>query len=89
MERKGWKPKEEDMAVVVSMHNAVNEQSWRQVMAWERTLHGNECSEPRLKRFSGDATKLTPRARIRSWLGYTLPFDRHDWIVDRCGKVGP
>ena len=19
-------------------------------------------------------------------LGYQLPFDRHDWIVDRCGK---
>jgi cytochrome c heme-lyase len=19
-------------------------------------------------------------------LGYKLPFDRHDWIVDRCGK---
>ena len=19
-------------------------------------------------------------------MGYQLPFDRHDWIVDRCGK---
>jgi cytochrome c heme-lyase len=19
-------------------------------------------------------------------MGYELPFDRHDWIVDRCGK---
>lgn len=19
-------------------------------------------------------------------MGYGLPFDRHDWIVDRCGK---
>ena len=19
-------------------------------------------------------------------LGYSLPFDRHDWLVDRCGK---
>ena len=19
-------------------------------------------------------------------LGYELPFDRHDWVVDRCGK---
>jgi cytochrome c heme-lyase len=22
----------------------------------------------------------------RSWLGYELPFDRHDWVVDRCGN---
>lgn len=19
-------------------------------------------------------------------MGYKLPFDRHDWVVDRCGK---
>lgn len=19
-------------------------------------------------------------------MGYELPFDRHDWIIDRCGK---
>lgn len=23
---------------------------------------------------------------FRSWLGYELPFDRHDWVIDRCGK---
>ncbi len=23
---------------------------------------------------------------FRGWLGYELPFDRHDWIIDRCGK---
>ncbi len=91
------------------MHNAVNEQSWQSVMAWEKMLHAgfvvesvasgvllsslfffsdSECEQPRLKRFSGDATAITPKARVRSWFGYTLPFDRHDWIVDRCGKVG-
>ncbi len=21
-----------------------------------------------------------------SWIGYRPPFDRHDWVVDRCGK---
>lgn len=20
-----------------------------------------------------------------SWLGYEKPFDRHDWVIDRCG----
>jgi cytochrome c heme-lyase len=22
---------------------------------------------------------------MNTWLGYTAPFDRHDWVVDRCG----
>ena len=28
---------------------------------------------------------MSPRARINTILGYTAPFDRHDWVVDRCG----
>lgn len=28
---------------------------------------------------------MTPKARINSILGYAAPFDRHDWVVDRCG----
>ena len=28
----------------------------------------------------------SPLARIRSWFGGPLPFDRHDWYVDRCGR---
>ena len=27
----------------------------------------------------------SPLARLRSWLTGELPFDRHDWVVDRCG----
>lgn len=45
-----------------------------------------ECGSPKLKSFGGKATEFSPRARMRSWMGYELPFDRHDWIVDRCGK---
>ena len=44
-----------------------------------------ECGNPALKHFGGKATQFSPRARFRSLLGYELPFDRHDWIVDRCG----
>ncbi len=29
---------------------------------------------------------MSPKARINTWLGYTAPFDRHDWVVDRCGQ---
>ena len=28
----------------------------------------------------------SPIARVRSWFGGPLPFDRHDWYVDRCGE---
>jgi cytochrome c heme-lyase len=29
---------------------------------------------------------MSPKARINTILGYAPPFDRHDWVVDRCGK---
>lgn len=28
---------------------------------------------------------MSPKARLNTLLGYTPPFDRHDWVVDRCG----
>lgn len=28
---------------------------------------------------------MTPRARWRTLMGYLPPFDRHDWVIDRCG----
>lgn len=43
------------------------------------------CGGPRLASFSGLSTSLTPRARWNTLLGYKPPFDRHDWVVDRCG----
>ncbi|XP_071150227.1 holocytochrome c-type synthase-like [Mytilus edulis] len=90
MLRKGWRWKEEDVAAedmnhIIQIHNANNEQAWLEVLKWE-ALHASQCSEPKLKKFGGKATEYSPRARIRNWLGYDLPFDRHDWIVDRCGK---
>lgn len=46
----------------------------------------SECPcGPSLIRFGGKAKEYSPRARIRSWMGYELPFDRHDWIINRCG----
>lgn len=38
MKRKGYRPYEEDMVTVVSIHNAVNEQCWRRILEWE-SLH--------------------------------------------------
>ena len=36
-----------------------------------------------LLKFRGRPTDLSPKARLRTWLGYPLPFDRHDWTVSR------
>ncbi|XP_041357260.1 holocytochrome c-type synthase-like [Gigantopelta aegis] len=90
MLRKGWRWKESDieqtdMENIIKIHNANNDQAWDEVLKWE-ALHAKECDCPKLKRFGGKAKDFSPRARIRSWLGYSLPFDRHDWIIDRCGK---
>lgn len=36
-------------------------------------------------RFEGKgAGAKSPRAWMKSWVGYTEPFDRHDWTVQRC-----
>ena len=85
MQKKGWDPREPDMAWVVSIHNTVNEQSWARVMEYER-MHADSCPRPKLLRFRGRPADLSPKARMLSWFGYVTPFDRHDWVVDRCGK---
>ncbi|XP_007426785.1 cytochrome c-type heme lyase [Python bivittatus] len=90
MLRKGWRWKDddmtpEDMTNIIKIHNQNNEQAWKEILKWE-LLHVRECPcGPTLIRFGGKAKEYSPRARIRSWMGYELPFDRHDWIVDRCG----
>ena len=85
MTKKGWQPQERDMVSVVSIHNTVNEQTWRRVLQWE-TLHGRECGDVKLARFKGRPNDASVKARVRGWMGYVAPFDRHDWYVDRCGK---
>ena len=90
MLKKGWRWQddqmtEKDMNNIIKIHNANNELAWREVLKWENLLHP-ECDCPKLKSFKGDAKNISPRARIRNLLGYQLPFDRHDWIVDRCGQ---
>ena len=77
--------KEKDMAAVVSVHNSMNEDTWRRVLTWER-LHCDECRNPMLLRFRGRPDDLSPLAMVRKLFGGGVPFDRHDWYVDRCGR---
>ncbi|KAL0263290.1 Cytochrome c1 heme lyase [Diplodia seriata] len=78
MRRKKFDPRVEDMRSIVPIHNAVNERAWKEI---------KDCGGPKLVAFSGNSQKLTPRARFNSILGYQTPFDRHDWVIDRCGTT--
>jgi len=89
MKRKGWQWGPEDISAkdmdhIIKIHNTNNENAWGEVLKWER-FHKAECPEPQLKSFGGKAKDYSPRARLRGMLGYQMPFDRHDWIVDRNG----
>jgi cytochrome c heme-lyase len=86
MKRKSYDPKAADMRTIVPIHNAVNERAWTEIKDWERGWGSEACGGPKLASFAGDSQKLTPRARLNTWMGYEAPFDRHDWTVDRCGK---
>ncbi|KAK3689106.1 cytochrome c/c1 heme-lyase, partial [Podospora appendiculata] len=76
-----------DMKTVVPIHNAVNERAWAEILRWEAPYAdaSKACGGPRLHSFEGLSTSMSPKARINTILGYTAPFDRHDWVVDRCG----
>jgi cytochrome c heme-lyase len=86
MRRKSFDPEARDMAAIVPIHNAVNERAWSEIKAWEAGRGAESCGGPTLESFSGLSTSLTPRARWNALLGYQTPFDRHDWVVDRCGS---
>ncbi|KAL9001239.1 MAG: hypothetical protein Q9169_000423 [Polycauliona sp. 2 TL-2023] len=93
MKRKSFSPDQKDMPAIVPIHNAVNERAWSMIMTWEsssdrlKTLNAT-CGGPKLRSFSGDAAKLSPKARVLGWVGYQAPFDRHDWVVERCEGGG-
>jgi len=70
---------------VAMIHGDVTAKTWQQIMEYEG-LHSRSCKFPKLARFSGRQDEFTMKARLLMWLGFPPPFDRHDWVVDRCGK---
>lgn len=86
MKRKGHDTRVADMKTVVPIHNAVNERAWKEIREWERPYELPTCPQgPMLLSFAGLSTNMSPRARMNTLLGFTAPFDRHDWVIDRCG----
>ncbi|KLT44224.1 cytochrome c and c1 heme-lyase [Cutaneotrichosporon oleaginosum] len=86
MMRKNHNPRAADMRTIVPIHNAVNEKAWEEVLMWEAGKGGDRCGGVRLSSFVGRPRERSPKAWAKTMFGYTAPFDRHDWIVDRCGK---
>lgn len=83
---KGADVSEEQVDTLVAIHNNMNDVTWHMLLDWEnyQIQRGQvDGDTPRLAKFMGRPFDLTPKARIKSWLGYGLPFDRHDWEVDR------
>lgn len=81
------------VASIIPIHNAVNEKAWQEILKWEKDSPSSDpgsvkCGGPKLYAFRGLGTEsqfVSPRARLNGLMGYQLPFDRHDWVVERCG----
>ncbi|KAM6500672.1 Cytochrome c/c1 hem-lyase [Amanita muscaria] len=85
MARKNHNPQVTDMKTIVPIHNAVNERAWTEVLKWEAGRGGERCGGVKLVTFKGKAGETSPKARWKILMGYSAPFDRHDWVIDRCG----
>ena len=76
--------KEEDIENIVAIHNNMNEKTWKQVCEWERVLNPSHLNGPKLLKFQGRPSDLSPKAAIKHYiLGHPLPYDRHDWTILR------
>ena len=62
------------MRVIVPIHNAVNEKAWEDVVEWERGWGGERCGGARLVSFKGRPSERTPKAWIKTFLGYVYIF---------------
>ncbi|KAG9226068.1 hypothetical protein CCMSSC00406_0008730 [Pleurotus cornucopiae] len=85
MARKNHNPQATDMKTIVPIHNAVNERAWSEVLKWEAGRGSDKCGGLKLINFKGKPGERSIKARWKTLLGYSPPFDRHDWVVDRCG----
>lgn len=81
---------EQDMETVIAIHNNMNENTWNQVVEWEKLVNDPSKAEPgresKLLKFCGRPDELSPKARLKVLFGHPAPFDRHDWTIDRGGK---
>eukprot|EP00116_Pleurobrachia_bachei_P007500 sb/3467762/ len=92
MTRKGWKWRDEkedvtpqSISEIIKIHNFNNEKAWHEILLWEK-FYDEECGDPQLVKFQGRPKDMSPKARfLTTFKSWPKPFDRHDWIVNRCG----
>lgn len=75
LQRKDRNPKQEDMDTVVTIHNAVNERTWQEVMKWER--EAGEEGTAQLVTFKGRPNDRSPRAWWKVLIGSVESFGQH------------
>ncbi|OLY85787.1 Cytochrome c heme lyase [Smittium mucronatum] len=66
LERKGMGVEEEDVEIMVQIHNFLNEGAWEEVLKWEK-LQAHKCDMIKLTRLQGRPNDLSPKARILGW----------------------
>ncbi|CAD7970458.1 unnamed protein product [Amoebophrya sp. A25] len=77
--------KDNTMDAIVFAHNVTNERTWEEILDWER-MHMDRCKNPTLLSFVGKSEELSLGGHFSSYFrSRGAPFDRHDWVVDRCG----
>jgi cytochrome c heme-lyase len=85
LKRKNKPIEKSDALQVATVHNAVTDNTWVAIQEYEQ-LHSSQCSNSTLSKFQGMDGIYSIKAKLVSMLtGGQLPFDRHDWYVDRCG----
>jgi cytochrome c heme-lyase len=88
----------DDVEAVVRIHNQMNEATWHKIRQWEalRSTSSSLFSRKedaavedvnvKLLKFQGRPSDLSPKAALKHYLlGHPLPFDRHDWVLERPG----
>lgn len=84
--RKGKDVEVVDAARMAYIHEHITSESWDAVMEYEQ-LHLDSCPNPSLANFQGMDGHYSAKAKLMNRIfGVPLPYDRHDWTVDRCGK---
>ena len=100
MLRKGYgnSVKANEVPFILQIHNAVNERGWSRVKLWEATFLGSSENPPppqnhyktTLTKFVGRPKDMSPKAFFKTYfMGYTAPFDRHDWYVETRNMKDP
>jgi cytochrome c heme-lyase len=85
--RKHFPVPPEDIPAMLAIHNSLNEQVWAEIMGrWESKYEGVCGERRRLKRFQGRPGVWSPLAWYYWVSRGVVPYDRHDWVVERCGR---